>query len=235
MKKHVKNALGIVLAGCMLFCMLLPAAATAEEYPYHQLSARDMRAVQNAYSESLRYNFEQWVLPDFVFNEGGRFLQGIYEREDRAREYPYAIWNYEVLGTIVGIQMDSEDVYVLPDWQNDETYIDKYVALAQEAGVEAGDHFDTSFETLHEGSVLLLLSFGKADTTLACKYIGIVAKEDGTARYLTAETNDMADETHPEHGTAVFFCEVTPGGRGNMGLIGNEKQDFIDAVNGLLQ
>jgi len=226
----MKKLLGIILAACML----LPVSAVAQEYSYHQLSPGDMLKIQSAYGESLRYNFEQRVLPGYIFTEGERFLQGVLAGEDRAKEYPYVIWNYEVVSTIVSIQIESEDIYALPDWDNDETYME-YISLVEEAGLEGSAHFDVSFEPLDEGSVMLLLSFGKADTLLACKYIGIVAKEDDTARYLTAETNDMMDETHPVYGTAVFFCEVVPGGRGNMGLIGSEKQDFINAVNQAMQ
>ena len=235
MKHHTLKTAWALLILCALFFVLSPAAAGAQELPYHQLSDRDMQALRDAYSDSIRYSFEQRILPYHVLDDNAAIVQGILAQEEELKEYVHWIWDYTVIQWIFEIQMNSQDAYVFPDPPDDADLMENYMALVAQAGLSASDQFDLSFEALQGNSAMLLLSFHRADTTLACKYIGVVAKEDGTARYYTAETNDMIDDTHPTLGTAVFFCEVMLDGRRNMGLIGNEKQDFIDAVNATLE
>jgi len=195
-----------------------------EPYPYDRLSDNDMRILKDRYKESLRYNFEQRILPDYVFVYGEEFTKGIYEQEDRAKEFTLGIWNRAVIMEILDIQVNSEDVYLFPgDWGDEEVVMDKYTTLTREAGLEASDHFDVSFETLDEENVMLLLSFHKTDTPLACKYIGVVVNADSAVRYLTAEAYWLDVNV-------VIFCELTADVRGSVGAIGPEKNDFVDAV-----
>jgi len=233
MKKHAKKVLGIVLSGCMLFCMLFPVAAVAEEYSYDQLSPKDMDALQEAYFDTVRYHFEQRFLPPLTLLNAD-VGQDILTRDEELKALVHSAWDQLIMVSIIGIQQNSEDVYAFPAEIDNEALMEAYMALVEKSGFKASDVFDASFEALEGNNVMLLLSFHKADTALACKYIGIAAKDDGTVRYLTAETNDMFDETHPVYGSSVVFCEVMLGGRGNMGLIDNGKEAFVAAVNGLL-
>jgi hypothetical protein len=233
MKRHTRKMAWVLLILCTLCFALSPAAAT-QEYPYHQLAERDMQAVRDAYGNSIRYSFEQGIFPYHVWDDSAEIVQAILAQEDGLKDYVLWIWDSTVIQRILEIQMNSEYTYVFSDQPDDGELAENYRALVAQAGLLASDQFDLSFEALQGDSVMLLLSFHKADTTLACKYIGIVAKADGAAHYYTAETNDMVAEAHPVLGAAVFFCEVMLDSRANIGLIGIEKEDFIRAVNATL-
>ncbi|MCL1965277.1 MAG: hypothetical protein FWF69_09530 [Firmicutes bacterium] len=220
----------------MAFVFAASAAFAAEAagddgsaHPYSELSENDMQALQDSYGspgpgESIRYDFEQRVLPAYVLKEYAEALKEmILAQSDEAMGFPRMVWNLSVIRKIIDIQMNSKDTYVFPAWEEDDGVMDQYAALAKASGLESNDIFDVSFQSPGENSAMVLLTFHNTDTYLACKYIGIALKDD-TLRYFTAETDTVfAPDT-------IFFCEVKPDRRGTIDTIGFAQEDFIGAV-----
>lgn len=191
-------------------------------YAFNELSATDMQALKDSYNNLIRYGFEQASFPLSVLTENEQIVKEIEKKSDTAKTFAKNVWNQTVISRIIQIQIDSEDTYELKDdLDNLEA---GYLSLVKEAGLEAERYFDITFETLNNKGVMMLLTFHETDTLLACKYIGVAVKPDHTVRYFTAET-DILDQEN------LYFCEVTQNGRGTIGVMGFEKEDFVRAVN----
>jgi len=196
------------------------------DMPYDALTAADMDALKKSYNNLIRYTFEQRVLPMYMLTDNADIVKEIKLKSDNAKNFVRAIWDLVVISRIMEIQEKSETTYLIPNELDDEV-IGAYMAIVEDAGLEANNYFDVSFETLKDKSVMMLVTFEKTDTLLACKFLGVVVKSDNSVRYFTAET-DLMDKEH------LYFCEVTTSGRGTLGLMGFEKSDFINAANTVL-
>jgi len=198
-----------------------------DAYPFFELSEKDMQDFKGAY-DILRYDFEQQTLPDIVFEANDEFAADIKNKSGRTKDLVEFVWNLLMAHAISTIQNYSEDVYIFPDDVDDSMLYDAYMPLVKKAGLEAKDIFSLSYVTLKDKSNMLLITFKKTDTVLACKYIGIVVRDDNSRRYFTAETDPDIDD-------ALFFCEVTPETRGTFDKIGFEQEDFINAAETTLE
>jgi hypothetical protein len=187
-----------------------------------QLSDKDMLALKDSYDNLIRYNFEQFSLPASMLIDNDEIIKAINAKSKEAADFAKYVWNMVVISRIIDIQINSETTYVI-DASMDLEKI--YLDIVRQARLEASDYFDVSFETLRDGNNMMLLTFKKTDTLMACKYIGIVVRPNGTVRYFTAETSFFDDVD------GFFFCEVTTSGRGTIGLVGFEREDFISAAN----
>jgi hypothetical protein len=208
-----------------------PPTATAKPsappkvLPYTELSDVDMEKLKSSYDNLIRYGFEQSTFPGAVLTDNAEIVREIQKKSDAAKQFAKDVWNKTVITRIIQIQNESETEYQMDSAAQME---ENYLKLVQKAGLEADEYFDVSFESLDDGSTMMLLSFYKTDTLIACKYIGVVVRPSGTVRYFTAETDSLDKEN-------LYFCEVTAKGRGTIGMIQFEKENFVAGVNVVLK
>ena len=186
-----------------------------------QLSDEDMKVLKSRYNNLIRYDFEQFSLPMSVLTDNADIIKEINKKSDTAVSFVEDVWNKVVISNIIDIQINSESLYLIDGSMDLEA---AFLDIVKQAELEAGDYFDVSFESLKDKSIMMMVTFKNIDTMLACKYIGVTIKQDGKVRYFTAETDIMDKEN-------LYFCEVTESARGTIGLMGFEKDDFINAVN----
>lgn len=186
---------------------------------FAELSDVDMAALKARYNNLIRYDFEQLSLPRAVIIEHTSFAKEIKNKSKTAESLARDVWNKIVISHLLEIQTNSETNYYIGDIDGDELY-ETYLSIVKKAGLAAEDQFDISFETLANGYPMMLVTFRNTDTLMACKFLGAVAMPNGTVRYFTAET-DLVNKDN------LYFCEVTKTKRGTIGLMGFEKEEFI--------
>ena len=198
-------------------------AGEEDGLPFTALSEADMETLKGFYNNRIRYDFEQVSLARVALGDPD-FAKKITSKTADVVDLVYQTWNKVVMGNIIAIQMDSETFYdVTTEVESEDALYEAYLPLVKEAGLEAGDYFDVSFETLENGYPVLLVTFRETDAYVACKFIGVVALPNGAVRYFTAET-DLVD---PEH---LYFCEVTAERRGTIGQTGFGKEEFLNCA-----
>lgn len=199
------------------------AEKPTEEQTYEAitLSPVDMQTLKNSYDNLIRYNFEQTALPQSVLKDNTEIVKEITAKSENAVTFVKDVWNWVVMQRIMQIQLLSKEVYNFGNGTGD--ILDKYMNIVEDAGLEASNYFDVSFETLSDKSTMMLITFKETDTLMACKFIGVVVRPSKSVRYFTAET-DLFDKDN------LYFCEVTMNARGTIGLIGFEKDEFITAA-----
>jgi len=198
-----------------------------DAYLFTELSEKDMKAFKDAYNDEIRYIFEQWTLPDCIFGADDKTVD-IKSKGTQSKDFVEFVWNYLLTQVISQIQNDSTDAYIFPDDASDAMMYVAYLVLLKQTGLEAKDMFDLTYVTLKDKSNMLLITFKKTDTLIACKYIGIVVRNDDSKRYFTAETDPYIKD-------ALFLGEVTPDRRGTYDKIGFEQKDFISAIETVLE
>lgn len=189
---------------------------------FAELSDVDMAALKARYNNLIRYDFEQLSLPRAVIVEHTSFAKEIKNKSKTAESLARDVWNKIVISHLLEIQTNSETNYYIGDIDGDELY-ETYLSIVKKAGLAAEDQFDISFETLANGYPMMLVTFRNTDTLMACKFLGAVAMPNGTVRYFTAET-DLVNKDN------LYFCEVTKTKRGTIGLMGFEKEEFIQCA-----
>ena len=190
------------------------------------LSSEDMQKLKDEYDNSLRYGFEQSGLFDAVMADA-KPAEKILSQSDEMKNLVFDTWNMNVIEYIIRIQAESNSEYILSVDMGYDDLLSMYMNIVKEAGLEAHDYFDVSYETLSDGSVMLLVTFNNTDTLLACKYIGVVSTPEQQIRYFTAET----DELLPDN---LLFCEVMADSRSTLGLMGLEKEFFTTMAETIL-
>lgn len=189
---------------------------------FAELSDVDMAALKARYNNLIRYDFEQLSLPRAVIVEHTSFAKEIKNKSKTAESLARDVWNKIVISHLLEIQTNSETNYYIGDIDGDELY-ETYLSILKKAGLTAEEQFDISFETLANGYPMMLVTFRNTDTLMACKFLGAVAMPNGTVRYFTAET-DLVNKDN------LYFCEVTKTKRGTIGLMGFEKEEFIQCA-----
>ncbi len=189
---------------------------------FAELSDVDMAALKARYNNLIRCDFEQLSLPRAVIIEHTSFAKEIKNKSKTAESLARDVWNKIVISHLLEIQTNSETNYYIGDFDGDELY-ETYLSIVKKAGLAAEDQFDISFETLANGYPMMLVTFRNTDTLMACKFLGAVAMPNGTVRYFTAET-DLVNKDN------LYFCEVTKTKRGTIGLMGFEKEEFIQCA-----
>lgn len=189
---------------------------------FAELSDVDMAALKARYNNLIRYDFEQLSLPRAVIVEHTSFAKEIKNKSKTAESLARDVWNKIVISHLLEIQTNSETNYYIGDIDGDELY-ETYLSILKKAGLAAEEQFDISFEALANGYPMMLVTFRNTDTLMACKFLGAVAMPNGTVRYFTAET-DLVNKDN------LYFCEVTKTKRGTIGLMGFEKEEFIQCA-----
>ena len=189
---------------------------------FAELSDVDTAALKARYNNLIRYDFEQLSLPRAVIVEHTSFAKEIKNKSKTAESLARDVWNKIVISHLLEIQTNSETNYYIGDIDGDELY-ETYLSIVKKAGLAAEEQFDISFETLANGYPMMLVTFRNTDTLMACKFLGAVAMPNGTVRYFTAET-DLVNKDN------LYFCEVTKTKRGTIGLMGFEKEEFIQCA-----
>lgn len=192
--------------------------------PEFALMPADMEALKARYNNLIRYDFEQYSFCETALTDSEIFAAAIAQKDQALLEVPYDVWNSVVISNIIQVIIASENIYELGPGLTDEALTDMFAAIVEDAGLEAHNFFEVSFETLDNGSNIMLVNFYKADTLVACKYIGLVIDKSGDLHYFTAET-DIMDKNN------LYFCEVRINSRGTWYLIDFDKEDFLYAIN----
>lgn len=192
---------------------------------YKELSNKDLVELKGSY-DKIRYTFEQQSFPNYILTNTQNIVEDIKAKNEKAKSFTIAVWDELVINQILKIQTDSETTYDMKEVTSEEILQD-YLEIVHKAGLDGEDYFDISFETMENKNTMMVLSFQKTDTLLACKYIGVLVTANDSARYFTAETDFSVEDQ-------LFLGEVTKMGRGTLGLIGFEKSDFVKAINTIL-
>ncbi len=195
--------------------------------PATELSDSDFELLlENA--ENIRYNFEQYNMPAYVFENSADIYDMMKDDGEGFIGAIENVWDRTVSGAILSIQIDSEDTYAF-----DAGFIDEldaadsiqaiYGDIFERAGMRFKDLIEgaTIYEDEENGDYITVIEFENADSSVQCKYIGIVASDDKDPRYFTAE-NEMLDPAN------WYFCEV---GESSHSLIGGFAKDDQALVN----
>lgn len=209
-------------------------------YPYYELAKADMKELKKE-SSSIRYTFEQYCLPSFLFDDeydaqaGKLFMNEMKNKNDDAKEAVDALWKGLTLAQISLIQTNSDEKYIFTEdvlGYDLQTLANQYSKIIDEAGLNASDWYTSSFETLKNGNIMLMLTFKNIDEAPNCKYIGIVLTSENELRYFTAETDAF-------EGDYLFVCEIDDLNE-NRGKtiarinIKSKKEDFVKIIEHII-
>ncbi len=196
-----------------------------KKYNFDELSEADSKKLDESY-DSIRYTFEQYSLPSYIFSDEG--IKSAIKKEDSyLKEAVDFTWWSLVTSAILNIQMESESEYTVDEIASDEEFMDGYIKLVEQKGYMYHNFFNMGYENTVGGNKVFLIEFKEAvpSMTLPCKYIGIALDKQNNLRYFTAETDLMTQDKY-------FFCEIfEEGGRGSIGLISMDKMSFLSAID----
>lgn len=195
-----------------------------EKYNFDELSEADRKKLDEAY-DGIRYSYEQYNLPSFVFDEAAK--KSLENKDSYIGQLVDYAWWSTVTDAILSIQMDSESEYSMDGIDDEEDVMRGYMSLVTELNYMYNNFFEMGYVESEGGNVIFLLTFDEAvpSMTLPCKYIGITLDKDNNIRYFTAETDLMTQDKY-------FFCEVfEEGGRGSIGLISMDQKSFLSEID----
>ena len=196
-------------------------------YPYTEL-APDDKAVLKAEYTSLRYLFEQYHLPSYIFGDDG-VKTSLKSKSKYLGELTDKAWYMMVSGKISSIQTESETNYSFNNIKSEDEYINNYFTLVDKTGFSPRNYYSYEFTKTKQGNNLFLIEFKNAMPSMAvpCKYIAITVDKSGKTHYYTAET-DLVETDY------FYFCEVFEEGRTTHNVIGTSKNAFLNALDSKL-
>lgn len=213
-----------------------PTAPTASASPSPEdgidatsgLSAADQKKLEDAYGD-MRYAFEYQYLPATLKEDPQLTADIIDSGLENIETAVRGVWDQLVVQQILQIQIDSETEYVFDGEEDTDQLLENYLSLVKTVDFSSEDLFDVSMEEVN-GDPMVLLTFKRLDSLLACQYIGIVASDDDTIRYFTLESSIT-----PE----FFLCEVEMTAEGefthlNYGTVENTLDAFIKGIEEVL-
>lgn len=209
-------------------------------HPYYELAKSDMDDLKKR-SNSIRYTFEQYCLPSFLFDDEvdaevrKNFMNEIKTKNDNVKKDVDDLWKGLTIAEIINIQTNSDEKYIFTDMalENDiQAFANQYSTIIDEAGLNASDWYTSSFETLKNGDIMLMLTFKNVDEVLNCKYIGIVLTDENELRYFTAETDAIEDDY-------LFVCEIDDLNENRGKTIAkidkkSNKEDFVKIIEHII-
>ncbi len=177
-----------------------------------------LNEAQAAMHEAGRYNFEQTVMPQALFNDDGTLADLIQNDPQKFADEVYNTWETAVDQVILDYMINSEEEYVI---SSEEDLERNFKLFQSNCYLYGSDNMGLSM-TKDAEKFYTLLELAPDDYFASCRYIMITySKADGFG-YYTMETS--LDGMYA-------LCRVTPTGRGNSGVFeGIGKQDFLDYV-----
>ncbi|MCD8390363.1 MAG: copper amine oxidase N-terminal domain-containing protein [Firmicutes bacterium] len=170
-----------------------------------ELTDEDMEILKDM-AATLRYDFEQSTLPDYVFENADSMYEVMGDNETFLKTVT-EIWNTLAASYVIYVQYQSETLYSIDaDSLTESNLLEYFDDVINKAKIDSGSYIEATGCAENDGMRLAVITFKSADDMADCKYIGIAASEDGTVRYFTAE-NDYID---PDN---WYFCEVIKDGR----------------------
>lgn len=201
-------------------------SSESKEYGFDELSETDRKKLDEAY-DSIRYSYEQYLLPSYIFGDDEIKNSIINQDAYIANIIAYAWWE-TIASTILNIQMESEDNYTLDagDLSEEELYSALF-RMVDELGYYFDDFFEMGYVISNEGNTIFCIEFYEAvpSMIISCKYIGIALDSQNNVRYFTAETDPVTTDVY-------FLCEVfDEGGRGTITQIPMDIEAFINGID----
>ena len=196
-------------------------------YPYTELLPDD-KAVLKAEYTSLRYLFEQYHLPSYIFGDEG-VKTSLKSKSRYLGELTDKAWYMMVAGKISSIQTESENNYSFDNIKSEDEYINNYFKLVDKIGFSPRNYYSYEFTKTKKDNNLFLIEFKNAvpSITVPCKYIAIAVDKSGETHYYTAET-DLVETEY------FYFCEVFEEGRTIHNVIGTSENAFLNAIDSKL-
>jgi|GEM_PF-2133018 len=191
----------------------------------------DLRGYGDNPYEAVRYNaryaFEQIVLPSTVRGHEKEMLGYINDSNlDLVDNVVRTAWDYSAGITLLNILSPEEKKYT-------DQGKDQYFEVIDQKRIEydlGSNHIaDVTIEKLDGGANIAVVKMLEMDWYLLCTYIGIVQDQDANLRYFTIERTYDDEKLD---GPLYMFCYINaPGNRGSIGLIDNDKEAFMNAIN----
>lgn len=183
--------------------------------PANTLSDADMKTM-NTQKEVIRYNFEQRMLPKFVFSSPDVVYKTLTENSDAKDDFNDMVryaWDYNLASYIMSLQSNSESTYAIDNSftaslesalsnQSFEELESLYSEIIDNTEMEYDNYIsEVHIETSHAGAVIAVVEFKDASSLVNCKYLGIVCDKSGKCKYYTAENDIVTPDSW-------FFCFV---------------------------
>ena len=169
-----------------------------KELPISQIAPEDEAYFRNHFNE-VCYDFLGYSYPIAFLPEPQHAYESITAKSEDFLASANAVWNETVMYYILVSQVYSETViYQPPHNITYDQYYDIYLNLSQELGYSAENMFTAKYDTLSDGTPILLLIF--TDENLVARYACITAN-DNTVRYFAATTDG-------ENPTPILLEEV---------------------------
>ena len=191
-----------------------------------ELTAEDMEILRKRY-DIIRYGFEQITLSESMFESADICISCINDRIPDFLTIPYSLWASDVTSNILYVMSTSDHDYYLDAAMSMDDVVDSCEKIMIGAGLYPLDIFDVSYATLQSGQSSLLMVFRNTDSFMACMYIGVTVDKNNKLRFFTAETDPVTDY--------IYFCEITPDGRGTWFTIDPNLNAFLAAMDYVLQ
>ncbi|MCH5213387.1 MAG: hypothetical protein J1G06_10270 [Oscillospiraceae bacterium] len=189
-----------------------------------QLTENDIKEL-NRQKEIIRYEFEQRVLPDYVFENSDSMYSAI-KKIGGFSDIVYGLWDKHAAKYAMRVLLESETVYEIS--MADITEVTDYFSDALEAAeIDKESLFEAAGGSENEnGTAVGIVIFCEADSLVQCKYLGVAVSKTGEPRYFTLE-NDIMDTDN------WYFCEVKKEGRGTITKFEkrNDDDDLMTFMN----
>lgn len=208
-----------------------PTAAPTTKDPAPSVTDGKLRFTEadikelNRQKEIIRYEFEQMVLPDYVFENSDSMYSAI-KKIGGFSDIVYGLWDKHAAKYAMRVLLESETVYEIS--MADITEVTDYFSDALEAAeIDKESLFEAAGGSENEnGTAVGIVIFCEADSLVQCKYLGVAVSKTGEPRYFTLE-NDIMDTDN------WYFCEVTKNGRGTITKFEkkNDDDDLMTFMN----
>ena len=196
---------------------------TAPAYPWlspsvEKLSDDDIASVKAAYY-GIRYDFEQGVLPDMIFNDEFDESERDINDQEGFSDFIKSAWHYTAETTILTTMIHSDEEYAIEKDEDIYLFFDNAII---DCGLTADENITAiNYADGNNGDKIAIITLKEYNYPLISKYIGIKYSEtDGFSVYtLEKSMNDL-----------YAFCEITDKIRGTIDFIDSDYNSFLEAV-----
>ena len=182
--------------------------------------SKDTTGALQILHKSLRYDFEQSMLPEEIFGDSkDEMIKNLKSGDIEAiDEFINASWEFAVSTYILRYMMDAEETFLISDKSDINMYIDKF---KNEFMLNTEQNFNTSFVKPADDIYAVVIDLAELEDMLISTYVGIAYNEKSGLKYFTLEKS--FDDN-------FMFCGVFEDSRGSYGLIPNDKASFTEAM-----
>ena len=170
-----------------------------------------------ALHSNIRYAFEQYELPQALFEEEEQILSALKSQPDSILNSIAYAWQTAADSVLIQAMTDSDLSYAIESEEELYLLLD---ALYEEFQLFTSDVMDILVGNSETLGHVIMIQYAPLDVPSICTYAAILS--DGEhLRYFTLETS--LDQYY-------MLCEITPSGRINYGLIQNSWETFFDRI-----